>query len=287
MSKIAIIADSGCDYTPERAQQAGFSVVPLHVMFEDGSTYRDGVDITREQFFEKLAASRQLPRTSQPTPEAWMKEFYRHEDCDDIICITLSSKLSGTINGAAMARRMMRAEGFKPHIHLVDSQSASAGAALFAIEAVRMAREGKSAQEILIRLTYLQNHMGVYFIFDSLEYLRKGGRIGNVTMFAGKLMGIKPVMTLYEGEAKSIDKARGMQAGYKKLVDHFLEHTADLHRVTVISSCAPERVKAISMMLQRHISDIEITSVEIGAVIGTYVGPGGIALAYEEKDARY
>lgn len=286
MSNIAVIADSSCDYTPERAQQAGFSVIPLLVRFEDGSVYRDGVDLTGEQFFAKLAASKQLPKTSQPSPEAWMEMFRRHADCDDIICITISSGLSGTINGAAMARRMMREEGFRPHIHLVDSKTASAGVALFALEAVRMVRAGKSVQEILLRMAYLQSHMGVYFIFDSLEYLRKGGRIGNVTMLAGKLMGIKPLMALRGGVPQNVDKVRGMQAGYNKLVDHFLSHAADLHRVTVISSCAPERVKHISEMLQRHICDIEITSVEIGAVIGTYVGPGGIALAYEEKDAE-
>lgn len=287
MGKTAIITDSSCDYTPARAAQAGFSVVPLGVTFEDGSTYRDGVDLSSEQFFQKLAASKTLPRTSQPSLDDWMEAFRRHEDCDDIICITISSKLSGSITGAFLARRVLREEGFRPHIHLVDSLNASAAVALFAVEAARMAQEGRGVQEILLRLNDMQSRVGVYFIIDSLEYLRKGGRIGSVTMLAGKLMGIKPVLTLRRGEAAGIDKARGVQAGCKKLVDHFLTHAADLHRVTVISSCAPERVKTISLMLQRHISDIEITPVEIGAAIGTYIGPGGIALAYEEKQARW
>lgn len=287
MGKIAVIADSSCDYTPERAKQMGFSVIPLGVTFEDGTTYRDGIDLSGEQFFQKLAASKTLPKTSQPTLDAWIEEFRRHADFDDIICITVSSKLSGSIGGASMARRMLREEGFRPHIHLIDSLNASAAVALFAVEAANMAKQNKSIQEILVRMTYLQSHVGVYFIFNSLEYLRKGGRIGNVTMLAGKLMGIKPLMTLFQGEAKSIDKVRGMQAGCKKLVDGFLTNAADLHHVTVISSCAPELVQRISYMLQTHISDIDITSVEIGAVIGTYVGPGGIALAYEEKKARW
>ena len=100
-------------------------------------------------------------------------------------------------------------------------------------------------------------------------------------------MGIKPLLTVWEGEATNVDKVRGMQAGIRKLVDGFLENAVDLHHVTVISSCAPDRVKTISHMLQTHISNIEITTVEIGAVIGTYVGPGGIALVYEEKEARW
>ena len=287
MGKIAVIADSSCDYTPERAKQAGFSVIPLGVTFEDGTTYRDGVDLSGEQFFQKLAASKTLPKTSQPTLDDWMEEFRRHEDCDDIICITVSSKLSGSIGGASMARRLLREDGFQPHIHLIDSLNASAAVALFAVEAARMAKMGKLVQEILVRMTYLQSHVGIYFIIDTLDYLRKGGRIGSVTMLAGKLMGIKPLMTLSEGEATSIDKVRGIQAGCKKLVDGFLKNAADLHRVTVISSCAPERVQTITRMLQTHISDIEITSVEIGAVIGTYIGPGGTALAYEEKQARW
>ncbi|MCD8355040.1 MAG: DegV family protein [Clostridia bacterium] len=287
MSKIAVIADSSCDFTPERAKKAGFFVVPLNVTFEDGSVYRDGIDLTGAEFFEKLAACKQLPKTSQPTLEAWMDAFRQYEDYDDIIVITVSSKVSGTINGAGMARRMIREEGFKPHIHLVDSMTASAAVAAFALEAVRMVKAGKSAQEILTRMLYLQNHLAVYFIFDSLEYLRKGGRIGKASALAGKVMGIKPLLTFFEGEPKNVDKVRGLQAGYKKLVDGFLKNAANLHHVIVISSCAPERVEIISRMLQTHVSDIKITSVEIGSVIGTYVGPGGISLVYEEKEARW
>ena len=100
-----------------------------------------------------------------------------------------------------------------------------------------MAKEGKSAQEILTRLLYLQNHLAIYFIIDSLEYLRRGGRIGKVTALAGKLMGIKPVLSVLEGEATNVNKVRGMQTGLNKLVDGFLTHAVDLHRVIVISSC--------------------------------------------------
>lgn len=288
MSKIAILADSSCDFTPERAQKAGFSVVPLQVTFEDGSVYRDGIDLTSEEFFKKLAASKQLPKTSQPTIETWMDAMKQFADYDDIIVITVSGKVSGSLSGASMARRMLREEeNFRPNIHLVDSMTASGAVAGFALEAVRMVREGCRAQEILNRLLYLQNHLAVYFIFDSLEYLRKGGRIGKATALAGKVMGIKPLLTFFEGEPKNVDKVRGVQAGCKKLVEGFLQRTADLHHVMVISSCAPERVEMITRMLQTHISDIAITYVEIGAVIGTYVGPGGIALVYEEKEARW
>lgn len=288
MSKIAILADSSCDFTPERAQKAGFSVVPLQVTFEDGSVYRDGIDLTSEEFFKKLAASKQLPKTSQPTIETWMDAMKQFADYDDIIVITVSGKVSGSLSGASMARRMLREEeNFRPNIHLIDSMTASGAVAGFALEAVRMVREGCRAQEILNRLLYLQNHLAVYFIFDSLEYLRKGGRIGKATALAGKVMGIKPLLTFFEGEPKNVDKVRGVQAGCKKLVQGFLQRTADLHHVMVISSCAPERVEMITRMLQTHISDIAITYVEIGAVIGTYVGPGGIALVYEEKEARW
>lgn len=288
MSKIAILADSSCDFTPERAQKAGFSVVPLQVTFEDGSVYRDGIDLTSEKFFKKLAASKQLPKTSQPTIETWMDAMKQFADYDDIIVITVSGKVSGSLSGASMARRMLREEEeFRPNIHLIDSMTASGAVAGFALEAVRMVREGCRAQEILNRLLYLQNHLAVYFIFDSLEYLRKGGRIGKATALAGKVMGIKPLLTFFEGEPKNVDKVRGVQAGCKKLVQGFLQRTADLHHVMVISSCAPERVEMITRMLQTHISDIAITYVEIGAVIGTYVGPGGIALVYEEKEARW
>ena len=287
MSKIAIVADSGCDFTPVRAEGIGFSVVPLNVTFEDGQCYRDGVDITGELFFRKLEQSKHLPKTSQPTPERWMEEFQKYADYDDIICITVSAKVSGSINGAELARSLLREDGFKPNIHLIDSQTASAAEGFFAVEAAEMVKAGKSVDEILNRLTYLQDHLGVYFIFDNLEYLRKGGRIGNASAMAGKLMGIKPILTFYEGLPKNVDKVRGMQNGLKTLVDGFLKNSADLHKVTIISSCAPERVKTIRTMLQTHISDIRTTEVEIGAVIGTYVGPGGISLVYEEKEARY
>ncbi len=240
-------------------------------------------------FYGKVQAEgRQLPKTSQPTIETWMDAMKQFADYDDIIVITVSGKMSGSLSGASMARRMLREEEkFQPNIHLIDSMTASGAVAGFALEAVRMVREGCRAQEILNRLLYLQNHLAVYFIFDSLEYLRKGGRIGKATALAGKVMGIKPLLTFFEGEPKNVDKVRGVQAGCKKLVEGFLRHAADLHHVMVISSCAPERVEMITRMLQTHISDIAITYVEIGAVIGTYVGPGGIALVYEEKEARW
>ena len=276
MNKIAVITDSSCDFTPERAKKAGFSVVPLNVTFEDGTVYRDGVDLTSEEFFKKLAASRQLPKTSQPTLEAWMDAFRQYEDYDDIIVITVSSKLSGTINGAGMARRMIREEGFRPHIHLVDSQTASAAVAAFALEAVRMVKEGKNAQEILTRLLYLQNHLAIYFIIDSLEYLRKGGRIGLVEGVVGSLLQIKPVIFVNDdGVYQTLTKARGFGNALNTMCDEFFRRYEGRRvRIAIVHGAAyDEAVK----LRDRFVAKLDVASSFISPVspaLAIHTGPG-------------
>ncbi len=287
MPKIAVLADSSCDFTPAQAKAAGFDVVPLSITFEDGTVVRDGVDIDSATFFDRMEQSKKLPKTSQPSPDTFMEYFQKYADYTDIIYVSVGSRFSGSINAAANAARILEDEGFAPRVHLVDSLNASASSALLAIEAVRMAEEGHTAGEIVARLIDMREKIGIYFIPDSLEYLRKGGRIGRASAAVGGMLGIKPLLTVYNSEAASIDKVRGMQQACKKMMDRFLYNAKDVEHVVILHARAEDRALKLRAALTHSVATIDCRIVELGAVMGTYIGPGSIGLVFEEKEARW
>lgn len=287
MSKIAVLTDSSCDFKPEQAEKAGFSVVPLTVTFEDGTVMRDGIDLTSEEFFERLKSSKTLPKTSQPSPDTFIQYFEKFADYDDIIYIAISSKLSGSINAAANAGRILAEDGFKPRLHIVDSMSASAGSGVLALEAIEMIEKGMEADEIATRLDILAQKLGVYFVLDTLEYLRKGGRIGNISSLVGGMLGIKPMLTTIDGLPINIDKTRGFQQACNKLIDKFLYNAEDIEKVIIVAANAPDRALKMRAMLTHHVATIKCRIIEVGSVMGTYTGPGGIGLMFIEKDIRW
>lgn len=286
MAKIQVIADSSCDFTPEEAAQAGFSLVPLTVAFDD-KKYIDGVELDSAHFFELLQNAKNLPKTSQPSPDAFMKEFLKFADCDAIICVCVTGKSSGTVNSAAMAQKLLEEEGFAPKIYIVDSMNASCAIALMAKTAASMAKEGKTAEEIMDRLQQMQKRLSIYFILDTLEFVRRGGRIGNISAIVGTILNIKPVLTFFKGSPTNIDKCRGFIQAKDKLVKRFLENALTLEEITIIHAAAFDRASALAEELKQKIAGIQVEIHEVGAVMGTYTGPGGIAIAFEEKHPRW
>lgn len=288
MSKIAILADSSCDFTPERAQKAGFSVVPLQVTFEDGSVYRDGIDLTSEEFFKKLAASKQLPKTSQPTIETWMDAMKQFADYDDIIVITVSGKVSGSLSGASMARRMLREEEeFQPNIHLIDSMTASGAVAASRWKLCAWCARAVGHRRFSTVCCICRIIWRCILFLTAWNICAKAAALERQPLLRARSWALSRCSHFLRESRRMWTRCAVYRPAAKSSSRDFCQRAADLHHVMVISSCAPERVEMITRMLQTHISDIAITYVEIGAVIGTYVGPGGIALVYEEKEARW
>ena len=286
MSNVVVISDSSCDYSPEQAAEAGFSMVPLTVYFGE-EQFLEGLELTPAQFYHRLEKMKGLPKTSQPSPEMFMSVFRKYSDAEHIICVTISSGLSGTVRSASLAAQLLQEQGFSPKIHVVDSLNGCAATGLMAEIAARMAREDMPADQILARLEELKHTMGIYFVPDTLEYLRRGGRIGNVRAAVGGLLGIKPMLTVNAGVPVDIAKCRGMAQIRQKLVQLFLEKAKNLQDVIVVHTNAPARAAELAQDLKHVVKDIRIRTHAVGSVIGTYIGAGAIGLVFEEKAVRW
>ena len=287
MAKIRIVADSSCDFPAEVARELGFSLVYLSVSFGDQHFKGDG-DLSQREFFRMMKESPVLPKTSQPSPQDFVDEFWRDTDCTDIVCITVTSGSSGTYNSACLARQMvMEDPSFTPRVHVVDSFNASIAIGLMAKAAAAMAKAGESVEAILARLEEMRMRMSIYFVLDTLEYVRKGGRIGAVKAGIGGFLHIKPLLTFLRGLPKDVGITRSFNQARDALVKKFLERSADHSEVTIIHTDCPEKADSLAAELRKTLEDIRITIFEVGPVMGSYTGPGGIGLAFEEQTNRW
>ena len=212
---IRILTDSAADLTAgDAAAIPGLHIVPLNVLFEDGETIRDGIDMTRADFYDRLQKADKLPRTSQPSPEAFMEVFEEAKAAgDEVVVILISSKLSGTFQCAKMAAEECEFND----AYFVDSDTASPGEYILIREAVRLRDEGVSAAEIAAALDLLKKRIRILAVVDSLKHLHKGGRLPAAVALVGGALGIKPVLSVYDGAVHLADKARGRPGAYVAL----------------------------------------------------------------------
>lgn len=286
MKKIKIIADSASDISLEMAKELNVGVVPVNVTI-DGEHYKDGVTIDSQTFFKKMLEKNCLPKTSQPSPQDYMDEYKKYEDYSDIICFSLTSKGSGTYASACLARDIIKEEGFAPNIHVVDSLNASLPIFELVKIAQNMIEEGKDVSEILEHTEFLKDKMAIYFVVDTLEYIRKGGRIGNVKAVIGTLLKIKPILTFIKGYAQDVDKVRGLDQARKKLVDFFEEKANSLSEITVVHAYNIEQAKKLETEIREKFKNIKVSIYEVGTSIGTYTGPGAFGIVFREKAPRW
>ena len=274
---VRIIVDSTADLTPEIRKRV--HIVPLTVRF-DTEEYIDGVTIDHAAFYEKLIESDVIPTTSQATPDTFMQEFDKVKDAgDEAVVITIASALSGTYQSA------MLASGDYDNIYIVESGSAAIGSGILAEIALRLLDEGKSAKEIAQILEEEKKKIVIVALVDTLEYLKKGGRISKTVAFAGGVLNIKPVISLVDGEINILGKARGSKMGNNLLVE-------EIDKAGGVDFSKPVLLGFTGIsdaLLQKYIKDSqhiwegnleEIRYTTIGSVIGTHVGPGAIAVAF-------
>ena len=277
---VRIITDSASDIRP--GEHEGLVVLPLSVSI-GSETYADGVDLTHERFYELLVEKDELPKTGQVNPYAFSRAF---EDAyaagDDVVCVTLSSKLSGTNQSAITA-----AAEAKVVVRVVDSMSVCVGERVLVEYALRLAAEGRSAVEIADELTAARDRICVVGLLDTLEYLRRGGRISAAAAGVGQLLSIKPVITIEGGEVKVLGKARGSKNGRNLLNEQVVGAGGIDFGLPVALGYAGLSDK----LLRKYIEDSrgiweagfpdgELPVHTVGATIGTHVGPGAIALAF-------
>lgn len=271
MPKIKIVTDSTCDLPQDIVEELDIAVAPLTVRFGH-EIYRDGLDITSEDFFHKLKNSKTLPTTSQVSVGQFTEIFEEFsKDYDEIIGIFISSKLSGTYQSAVIAKNVLGLQ----QIHILDSRATTLALGLMVIEAAKMAKEGKDADEIKNRVTYIFENLHTVIILGTLTYLQKGGRIGSSTALVGNLLNIMPILTFDNGEVKMIDKIRGKKRTIKWIINHMESLNIDLKgkRLGINYVGCDELVEELKQAVSDRYNIREFTVGTVGSVIGTYSGP--------------
>lgn len=279
---VRIIIDSTTDLPCTVKRQ--MDVVPLTVSFGD-EEYVDGVTITHQEFYEKLVEMDVMPHTSQASPETFARAYQRVKQAGDTaVVITVSSYLSGTYQSAVLA-----AEDYPGVVQVVDGKSAAIGNGILAERALQWAKEGMDARTLKAMLEKERERVCVIAMLDTLEYLQKGGRITKTAALAGTLLGIKPVLSIDQGQIKLLGKARGSRQANNLLVQE-IEKAGGvdfskpiLLGYTGMSDKLLLKYKQDSAALWQH-STSELRCTPIGSVIGTHAGPGAVAVAFFKNE---
>jgi DegV family protein with EDD domain len=271
---IRVVTDSTSDILPAAAAQLGVDVVPLTVRFGD-EQFRDGVDLSPEQFYRRLPDTPVQPSTSQPTPDQFAEVYRRHVDAgDSVVSVHISAKLSGTIQSASLAAQ----EFGDGAVRVVDSMTVSAGMQFLVRDALADIAAGTGADDVVERMEERRQRVGVYVLLDTLTYLQRGGRIGRAQGFLGGILNVKPLLRVADGEVQPEARVRSRQQGIAKLVE-IAAAQRPLEALAVFHCGAPDLLALIEPKLRADHPGLEILEGQLGAVVGTYSGPGGVGIA--------
>lgn len=280
---VRIICDSASDITQEQAKEWGITVLPLKIIWGE-EEYLDGVTMKTREFFEKLIETDELPTTSQLSPYDYEKVFKEVAEAGDTaVCFTISSKLSGTYQSANIAR-----EDYEDNIIVVDTLNAALGEQIIVKRAIELRDSGKTAKEIADIINEEKKNVKVVALIDTLEYLKKGGRISATAAIAGAVLNIKPVIALVDGEIAVLGKARGSKNGNNKLMELVEKDGIDFSRPFLLTYAGlnddllQKYIQDSSSLYEGKVDELPITP--MGSVIGTHVGPGAIGVAFFSKN---
>lgn len=279
---IRIVTDSTSDLSPQRAAELGVEVVPLAVHFGE-ETFRDGVDITKEEFYTRLAQVDTLPTTSQVPPETFIQVFQRlTEGGDQVLGLFISGAMSGTNQSANIARGIVDED----NIAIVETGTVTFGLGLLVETACRLRDQGLSLSELEQKLTQLAGRVRLLAVVDTLKYLKMGGRISGATAVVGGILGITPIITIQDGLVVSVGKTRGRKAGFQFIDKWFQEKEAPDTSlpVTFGHSNAPQVMEECMAYFGPKLARADLLPSDIGAVVGTHVGPGAGGLAFFVKE---
>jgi DegV family protein with EDD domain len=270
----AIVVDSTADF-PEAPQRfPNWRVVPLYVRFGDES-YRDYVELEPEAFYARLRSAAETPSTSQPTPGDFLAAYEELAGYERILSLHIAGKLSGTIESARSAARLLDGD----RVRTIDSESASAAIAMLGLAIQRRLEHGTSDEEVDELVARYRREAGLLFTVETLEYLARGGRIGRARAWAGELLNIKPILSIKEGEVLPVKRVRGNRKAFLEFASAFEAGTRDVPtlRVGIAHAAAPERAEALRKMVRhtRPAAEVEVVTT-LGPVVGTHAGPGTV-----------
>jgi len=287
MVKIALVTDSSAYLPPALIQQHGIHVIPLYVHFR-GEAFRDGVELTAAEFYDRLQRAVSLPTTSQPSVGDFLALYRRlGQEAEAIISIHISSGLSGTVPSALGARQTLLDEAAErgvdaPTIHVVDSTFTSAGLGLLVTAAARAIEDGQPAEAVVRTVEDLVPCTSVIFVVDTLEYLKKGGRIGGAATLLGSAIQIKPVLHLTGGRIDVLEKVRTARKAKRRLLGIMEEQVGQAAAVhaAIMQANAPEEAEKLRQKVADRFQCRELFVCEISPVIAKHVGPGAVGVAF-------
>jgi len=276
---IQVITDSTSDITPEEAKELGIRVVPIYVRFGD-RVYRDGFDIDSDEFYKMLGSSPVHPATSQPNPEDFESAYRDYcENSDGIISVHISSKISGTYNSATIARKMLQS---KCPIEVIDSQFNSAGLALIARGAARLAKSAKDMTTAVAEIRRYISQVDMFGYFDTMKYLARSGRVSRVIVAAANVLNVKPLLTFREGEIIRAGLVRSFSRGVERLI-RFVESKKNIAEMIITHSTIPEQAEKLKKTMGRYLPEEQISIMKMGAGLGVHGGPGVLLVAVRQN----
>jgi DegV family protein with EDD domain len=269
--RFRVVTDSTSDVPPAWRERYGIEVVPLRVLFGSES-FRDGVDLTADQFFDRLRQADRLPTTSAPSPGDFATVYERlSHECDGVVSIHLSGELSGTVEAARVGAQAV--EGFP--VHVLDSRCLTMCVAFLC----RVAAEAGSIEEAVSCVEERIPRQRILALLDTLRYLEMGGRIGRAQAMVGAVLGVKPILGMADGRVAPLDRVRTRTKAVARLVE-LLRADLPVERLAVEHAQAPDDAERIRAVLAAELPDVEVEVGEIGPVLGTHVGPGAVGLIY-------
>jgi len=272
-----IVTDSSCDLPRELIEKLGVLVVPLQIEI-DGKQYIDGVDLSHQEFFEKMAASPTLPKTSQPSPQSYMDAFREGiRKHGEVLSIHLSSKLSGTMEGALMVK-----EEIGEKIEVFDTLTGSIGVGMQVLKAYDLMKEGLETTSIVEKLKEYRDQMRVVVYLETLENAVKGGRVSKPKEFVANLLNLKPVVHVEDGYVRILKTIRGKKKAIRLLLEEMEKKQNDYHdQIVAITHCdCLDEALALKEEIINKFNPKEVMLTTMGPVIGTHAGTGGLLVCF-------
>ncbi len=276
---VKIVTDSTADLPPGLAEELGITVVPVYVKF-GGEVYRDRVDISEDEFYQRLMSDPAHPSTEPPTPRDFADVYEKlSQEADGIISIHISSKISATCNSARRGAELVETEF---PIEVVDSKLVTMGLGMLVMAANSITESGKNLPQVMEEVKRIIPSIRLLGLLDTLKYLARGGRIGKTRAFLGSILAVKPMLTMRDGELESAGQVRKRTDGIERLVD-FVKKTADIEDLSIVYSTTPDEAQTLAERMDSIFNKEKIRLVRLGPALGAHAGPGILFVALRAK----
>lgn len=281
MGKTAIVTNAVCDMTPEEAAALQVTIIPECIVF-DGVPAFSNLDFDPPELFRRLERAKELPTGAHPNVEMYRDAFRACEAADEILCINMTSRMSGSFNTANVARQLLEDEGFAPKIFVYDSLALSHGLGFLVREAAQLAAAGADAAAIQAHLDTCRDKIGIYFVMRSLENARKGGRIGAIKCVLADSLGVKPVLMFREGMVSDVCVTRGFDQGVSRLAGFYAKRARKGAPVTIFHGDNLPAAQGLKAQILEIDPVAQVSIRWLGSAIGIYTGAGCVGITFWE-----